>query len=92
VNIGLLSVDAPAPCRPLAAAGFGERVRRLREEQQLPLAAVGARAGISTAHLWGIEKGNSTPGLRVAERLAAVLGSSLAELMPPPELQEQREK
>jgi transcriptional regulator with XRE-family HTH domain len=72
----------------LGYAGFGKRLRHLREKRSLSLTRAAARAGISPAHLLNIERGSSIPTLGVAERLAFVLDSSISELLPEPNHQE----
>lgn len=58
----------------------GERIRALRREQGLSLETVAERCGVSIGFLSQIERGLSSPSLRVLTALADVLGVSFASL------------
>jgi transcriptional regulator with XRE-family HTH domain len=64
-----------------AVASVGRVARRLREEQQLTLADVASRAGISAPMLSRIETGNASPSLESVIALADALGIRPALLM-----------
>ena len=55
---------------PDRAHYFGTYIRTMRKNDERPLRYIAERAGISTTHLWQIEKGNSEPSLRVAIAIA----------------------
>lgn len=58
----------------------GQRIRALRREQGLSLETVADRCGVSIGFLSQIERGLSSPSLRVLTALADVLGVSFASL------------
>jgi len=69
-----------------AAAGFdtapiGTRVRALRESMGLSLRDLGTRAGVSATTLSEVERGDTSPTLAVAHRIAAGLDLSLSQLL-----------
>ncbi len=71
---------------------FGGRVRDLRERQGASVRGLARRAGISASTLSQVERGQSQPSIGIAERLAAVLDSSLAELLDEREATESNEQ
>lgn len=84
--------SAPAPpAAPQAAAAFeradnpaidlGRTARRLREGQNLTLADVARRAGISSAMLSRLETGQVSPSLETIVALAQALGVTASALM-----------
>jgi transcriptional regulator with XRE-family HTH domain len=75
--------SAGAPPGRAADAEVGARIRALRQEKGLRLAEVAARTGLSIGYLSQIERGISSPSLRVLTTLAAPLGISYAELFRP---------
>lgn len=52
---------------------FGDQLRRLMKQQQIPLKAVAARAGLSYGFVWRLLRGYHDPTLSVVLRLAKVL-------------------
>jgi transcriptional regulator with XRE-family HTH domain len=69
-----------------AATGFdtapiGTRVRALRESMGLSLRDLGTRAGVSATTLSEVERGDTSPTLAVAHRIAAGLDLSLSQLL-----------
>jgi transcriptional regulator with XRE-family HTH domain len=58
--------------------GLGERLRKLRAERHLTLAALSARSQISIGMLSHIERGKSSPSLKTLDRLRIALGVPLA--------------
>lgn len=62
-------------------AAFGERVRALRQRRGLTLDALAGMAGVSRASLSNIERGEHSPSLTAATRVARALGVSLAQLL-----------
>src|SRR5437588_12129132 len=67
-----------APSVPLA---IGSRVRALREAMDLSLRELGERAGVSAPMLSQVERGDTSPTLAVAARVAAGLELSLSQLV-----------
>src|SRR5437588_7298098 len=67
-----------APSVPLA---IGSRVRALREAMDLSLRDLGERAGVSAPMLSQVERGETSPTLAVASRIAAGLELSLSQLL-----------
>jgi len=68
---------------PTAAVdhGFGARVRAERQRRGLTLDELGAEAGVSRATLSNIERGEHSPSLAAAIKVARALGLSLAQLL-----------
>ncbi len=59
----------------------GERVRALREGMDLSLRDLAARSGVSAPMLSQVERGETSPTLAVAARIAAGLELSLSQLL-----------
>jgi XRE family transcriptional regulator, regulator of sulfur utilization len=71
---------------PLAAAGgdtggLGVRVRALREAMDLSLRDLAERSGVSAPMLSQVERGETSPTLQVAARIAAGLELRLSQLL-----------
>jgi transcriptional regulator with XRE-family HTH domain len=60
---------------------IGERVRALREAMGLSLRDLAARSGVSAPMLSQVERGETSPTLAVAARIAAGLELSLSQLL-----------
>ncbi|MGQ3353545.1 MAG: helix-turn-helix domain-containing protein [Phreatobacter sp.] len=58
--------------------GLGERIRNLRVERDLTLATLSARSQISVGMLSHIERGKTSPSLKLLDRLRVALGVPLA--------------
>jgi XRE family transcriptional regulator, regulator of sulfur utilization len=69
---------APDPLNP---AAIGARVRALRESSGLSLRDLAARSGVSAPMLSQVERGDTSPTLAVAARIAAGLGLRLSQLL-----------
>jgi transcriptional regulator with XRE-family HTH domain len=67
-----------APSEPLQ---IGPRVRALREGMDLSLRDLGERSGVSAPMLSQVERGETSPTLAVASRIAAGLELSLSQLL-----------
>src|SRR5437588_9110903 len=67
-----------APSVPLA---IGSRVRALREAMDLSLRELGERAGVSAPMLSQVERGETSPTLAIAARIAGGLELSLSQLL-----------
>ena len=59
----------------------GERVRNLREAMDLSLRDLAERSGVSAPMLSQVERGETSPTLAVAERIAAGLDLTLSQLL-----------
>jgi transcriptional regulator with XRE-family HTH domain len=64
-----------------AAAHIGPRVRALREAMSLSLRDLAERSGVSAPMLSQVERGETSPTLSVAARIAAGLDLSLSQLL-----------
>lgn len=69
---------ATVAAEPLA---IGPRIRALREAMELSLRDLGQRAGVSAPMLSQVERGETSPTLSVASRIAAGLELSLSQLL-----------
>ncbi|HVL81442.1 MAG TPA: XRE family transcriptional regulator [Actinomycetota bacterium] len=63
------------------AESVGSRVRALRESMGLSLRDLSQRAGVSAPMLSQVERGETSPTLTVAGRIASGLGLSLSQLL-----------
>lgn len=61
---------------------IGGRLRQLRRERRLSLEELAARTGLSIGFLSQIERGLSSPTLRVLAGVADALGVAISELFP----------
>jgi XRE family transcriptional regulator, regulator of sulfur utilization len=77
------TVDTPAPqlSDPLDPAVIGARVKALRESADLSLRDLAARSGVSAPMLSQVERGETSPTLTVASRIAAGLDLRLSQLL-----------
>ena len=64
-----------------AIAAIGARVRALREAQRLSLRDLAERSGVSAPMLSQVERGETSPTLQVAARIAAGLELRLSQLL-----------
>src|SRR5215210_305269 len=60
---------------------FGPRIRALREAMSLSLRDLAQRSGVSAPMLSQVERGETSPTLAVAERIAGGLELSLSQLL-----------
>jgi transcriptional regulator with XRE-family HTH domain len=67
--------------QPLLAVSVGTRVRALREAQGLSLRDLSERSGVSAPMLSQVERGETSPTLAVAARIAAGLELRLSQLL-----------
>lgn len=65
---------------------LGERIRFLRSERSMTLQDVANRSGVSVAMLSHIERGRSTPSIKVLDRVRQALGVSFSEFFGEPSL------
>ena len=64
-----------------ATGSVGERVKSLREAMDLSLRDLAERSGVSAPMLSQVERGETSPTLAVAERIAAGLDLTLSQLL-----------
>ncbi len=72
---------AAPPSDPLDPAVIGARVRALRESMSLSLRDLALRSGVSAPMLSQVERGETSPTLSVASRIAAGLDLRLSQLL-----------
>jgi transcriptional regulator with XRE-family HTH domain len=60
---------------------YGPRVKALREAMQLSLRDLSQRSGVSAPMLSQVERGETSPTLAIAERIAGGLDLSLSQLL-----------
>ncbi len=73
--------DSAAASDPLEPAVIGARVKALRESAGLSLRDLAARSGVSAPMLSQVERGETSPTLTVAARIAAGLELRLSQLL-----------
>jgi len=59
---------------------LGAAIRELRDKKGMTQEAVAQSAGITVAHLSGIERGQANPSWGAVTAIADALGSSMAEV------------
>lgn len=74
-------VDSEVPEDDPTSLEFGERVRALREQSRLTLDQFSKLSGVSRAMVSKVERGEKSPTIGVAKRIAHALGTSLSVLM-----------
>ncbi len=72
------AVETPDPLDPVV---LGARVRALRDASSLSLRDLAARSGVSAPMLSQVERGDTSPTLTVAARIAAGLDLRLSQLL-----------
>jgi transcriptional regulator with XRE-family HTH domain len=70
-----------ATTSPVQAPAVGRRIRALREAMGLSLRDLGERAGVSAPMLSQVERGETSPTLAVAVKIAAGLELTLSQLL-----------
>jgi transcriptional regulator with XRE-family HTH domain len=73
--------DASGPAETLDPGAIGVRVRALREAMGLSLRELAERSSVGAATLSQVERGESSPTLAVAARIAEGLELSLSQLL-----------
>jgi transcriptional regulator with XRE-family HTH domain len=63
----------------------GDQIRVLREARRLSRPQLAARASVSRAHLWHLEKNQMMPGLVTLEKIAAALDVGLSRFFIQPD-------
>jgi len=82
-----MAIEAPAPDAPIDHASalspvvIGARVKALRESSGLSLRDLAERSGVSAPMLSQVERGETSPTLTVAARIAAGLDLRLSQLL-----------
>jgi transcriptional regulator with XRE-family HTH domain len=76
-----MPATAPTIADPLAPAVLGARVKALREASGLSLRDLAARSGVSAPMLSQVERGETSPTLTVAARIAGGLELRLSQLL-----------
>ena len=71
----------PGVVEEVSSGRLGGRVRNLRRERGLTLEGLAARSGVSRAMISKLERGEKSPTLVVAARVAEGLGVSLSQLV-----------
>lgn len=71
----------PTPAAAFDPTVVGQRVRALREAMRLSLRDLAERSGVSAPMLSQVERGETSPTLAVAARIAAGLDLSLSQLL-----------
>jgi transcriptional regulator with XRE-family HTH domain len=72
---------AAVEAKSVEGPGVGNRVRALREAMGLSLRDLGERAGVSAPMLSQVERGETSPTLAVAAKIAAGLELTLSQLL-----------
>ena len=75
----VVSAGSADPGPDMAAVGF--RVKSLREAMDLSLRDLAERTGVSATMLSQVERGNTSPTLAVASKIASGLDLSLSQLL-----------
>ena len=75
------SGSTSAATQPLDNGAFGERIRQLREALDLSLRDLTERTGVSAPMLSQVERGETSPTLAVAARIASGLELTLSQLL-----------
>jgi transcriptional regulator with XRE-family HTH domain len=77
-----MATAAPAcTTTPTLAPAIGPRIKALREAMDLSLRDLGERCGVSAPMLSQVERGETSPTLAVAERIASGLELTLSQLL-----------
>lgn len=63
-----------------AISGFGQGLRRLREDSGLSQTALGQRAGVTQSHLSAYETGKRLPNVETVGRILDALGADFLDL------------
>jgi|SRR5215208_5636696 len=71
----------PQSVRAAVNGALGERVKSLREAMDLSLRELAERSGVSAPMLSQVERGETSPTLAVAEKIAAGLELTLSQLL-----------
>lgn len=73
--------SAPSAARESASPALGRRIRALREAMGLSLRDLGERSGVSAPMLSQVERGETSPTIAVAAKIAVGLDLTLSQLL-----------
>src|SRR4051794_11537168 len=76
-----MAVPAATPPVEPAVPALGPRIRALRDAMDLSLRELAARSGVSAPMLSQVERGETSPTLQVAARIASGLDLRLSQLL-----------
>jgi transcriptional regulator with XRE-family HTH domain len=65
---------------------FARRLRELRVERGMTQADLAQRAQVTATYLSKLESAGAAPGIDLVEKLAAALGTGIADLIPVPSI------
>ena len=78
----LVSTPSPASSDPnTGPVDVGARLKRLRTERKLTIVQLAEQAGVSSGMISQIERGTTNPSIRTLQRIRAVLGVNLWEML-----------
>ena len=63
---------------------FGARLREVRQSRGMTQGQLAEKADVSQAYVGRLERGGAAPGIDLVARLAAALGTTVADLFPEP--------
>jgi transcriptional regulator with XRE-family HTH domain len=81
MSVSVAKDERQATGRGGGSGGIGARVRALREAMGLSLRDLAERSGVSAPMLSQVERGETSPTLSVAEKIAAGLELTLSQLL-----------
>lgn len=61
---------------------FAARLREVRRSRGMTQAELAGRAEVTVSYIWRLESGGAAPGIDLVDRLAAALGTTVADLLP----------
>lgn len=76
-----ITAAKPAASAPPKSTGVGPRIKALRDAMGLSLRDLAERSGVSAPMLSQVERGETSPTLAVAEKIAAGLELTLSQLL-----------
>ncbi|RME80000.1 MAG: helix-turn-helix domain-containing protein [Caldilineae bacterium] len=80
-------MPAPGPNADPSTETLGQRIKRIRKQQNMTLTEVAAAANLSASHLSQIERDKTTPSLMTLASVAEALHVSVRELFTSPSAQ-----
>jgi transcriptional regulator with XRE-family HTH domain len=61
---------------------FAARLREVRVSRGFTQVELARKARVATAYVWRLEQARTAPGIDLVEKLAAALGTTVADLLP----------
>lgn len=61
---------------------FGERLKEIRRERGMTQADLAEKTAITASYIGRLERAGAAPGVDLVARLAAALGTTIADLLP----------